>query len=243
MWGTTPIDQMMCRIAFRKLRYDGLFTPPGEDPSLIWPGFYGGMNWGGAALDPARDFMIFNDIRVGQVAQLIPQDQTGPLTGEAGAHASFSQQSGTPYGVTKPNFMSALGVPCQAPPYGTLTAVNLQMREIAWQVPMGTVQDTGPFGIATGLPMPVGMPTLGGPVATAGGLTFYAGTQDFYLRAMDSNTGAEVWKARLPVGANATPMTYISSESGRQFIVIVAGGARDSAQTGDYIIAYALPRR
>jgi quinate dehydrogenase (quinone) len=240
MWGATPIDQMLCRIAFRKMRYDGLFTPPGDDPMLFWPGYYGGMNWGGATIDAARDYLIFNDIRVGQRLQLIPRDQAEGFVG-GGAHSAYAPQAGTPYGVTKPNFMSPLGVPCQAPPYGALTAIDLRTREIAWQVPLGTVQDTGPLGIAMHLPLPIGMPTLGGPVSTAGGITFYAGTQDFYLRAMDSDTGEELWKGRLPVGANATPMIYVSPTSGKQFVVISAGGARDSAQTGDYIIVYKLP--
>ena len=104
------------------------------------------------------------------------------------------------------------------------------------------LEDTGPLGIKTRLPIPVGMPSLGGPTTTAGGLVFYAGTQDYYLRALDSRTGAELWKGRLPVGAQATPMTYVSPESGRQFVVISAGGARQSPDRGDYIVAYSLPK-
>ncbi|MDY6860372.1 MAG: PQQ-binding-like beta-propeller repeat protein, partial [Pseudomonadota bacterium] len=241
MWGATPIDQMLCRIAFRELRYDGPFTPPGEDASLLWPGFYGGMNWGSASIDPARDYLIFNDIRVAQRIQLIPREQTQSYV-DGGGHSGFSGQTGTPYGVTKVNFMSPLGIPCQKPPFGTMTAVDLKTRQIAWQVPLGTVQDTGPLGIKMGLPIPVGMPTLGGPVTTSGGVVFFAGTQDFYLRAMDVETGKELWKARLPVGANATPMSYVSPESGDQFVVISAGGARDSADVGDYVIAYKLKK-
>ena len=87
------------------------------------------------------------------------------------------------------------------------------------------------------------MPSLAGPIATAGGLVFYAGTQDYYLRAFDSATGKEIWSARLPVGAQATPMTYLSRESGRQFVVVSAGGARMMPDRGDYVIAYALPKK
>jgi quinate dehydrogenase (quinone) len=138
--------------------------------------------------------------------------------------------------------MSPLGVPCHQPPYGTITGIDLKSRQIVWQVPAGTLQDTGPLGIKTGLQIPIGMPSLGGPTTTAGGLVFYAGTQDYYLRALDVKTGEELWKGRLPVGAQATPMTYVSPESGRQFVVVSAGGARQSPDRGDYIVAYALPK-
>ncbi len=110
-----------------------------------------------------------------------------------------------------------------------------------WQVPMSTLQDTGPLGMKTGLQIPIGMPTLGGPLTTASGLVFYAGTQDYYLRAMDTTSGKELWKARLPVGAQATPMSFVSPKSGRQFVVLSVGGARQSPDRGDYVIAYALP--
>jgi quinate dehydrogenase (quinone) len=148
---------------------------------------------------------------------------------------------GTPYSVNKNRFLSQLGVPCQKPPFGSLTAIDLKTRQIAWQVPVGTVQDTGPFGIKMKAPMPIGMPTLGGTLATQGGLVFIAGTQDYYLRAFDSGTGAEIWKSRLPVGSQGGPMTYKAPGSGRQYVVISAGGARQSPDRGDYVIAYALP--
>jgi quinate dehydrogenase (quinone) len=139
-------------------------------------------------------------------------------------------------------FMSPLGVPCHAPPYGQLTAVDLKNHTILWQKPMGTVADTVlPFGIKAKLPFAIGMPVMGGPVATAGGLVFFAGTYDYYLRAIDSATGKELWKGRLPVGAQATPMSYVSPKTGRQFVVIAAGGARQSPDRGDYIVAFALP--
>lgn len=151
-------------------------------------------------------------------------------------------QLGTPYATWKIGFNSPLAVPCHEPPYGTITAIDLKSRQIAWQIPAGTLKDTGPLGIKTGLNIPVGMPTLGGPITTAGGVTFFAGTQDYYLRAIDTRTGEELWKGRLPVGAQATPMTYVSPTSGCQFVVVSAGGARQSPDRGDYVIAYALPK-
>lgn len=148
---------------------------------------------------------------------------------------------GTPYGINRERFMSPLDVPCQAPPYGTLTAIDLKTKAIAWQRPLGTAEEMGPAGIKSGLPIPIGMPTLGGSVTTKSGLIFYAGTLDFYLRAFDVRTGREIWKAPLPVGAQATPMTYQSPRSGRQFVVVSAGGSSGSEKKGDYIVAYALP--
>ena len=241
MWGATPIDQMLCRIAFRQSDYQGRFTPPNPDrPILEWPGAYGGMNWGGMTVDATRDYMIFNDIRVAHRVSMIPRE-IADQHATVGGDAAFAPQFGTPYGIAKPNFMSVLGVPCQEPPYGTMTAIDLRTQQIAWQVPMGTTQDTGPLGIATGLQIPVGLPTLSGPVSTGGGVTFFAGTQDFYLRALDSDTGKELWKYRMPVGNNATPMIYVSPASGEQFVVVVAGGSRESKKVGDYIFAFKLP--
>ena len=76
---------------------------------------------------------------------------------------------------------------------------------------------------------------------TGSGLSFYSGTQDYYLRAFDSASGKEVWKGRLPVGGQSTPMSYISPTSQRQFVVVTASGARGSVDRGDYVVAYALP--
>ena len=247
MWGMTPFDQLWCRVEFKKLRYDGEFTPPGLTKSLQFPGFYGGMNWGSASINESTGYLIINDMRVPQVVQLIPREETERRLAakKAGAdgHAGLASQIGTPYGADKNMFMSPLGVLCPRPPFGAMTAIDLKTRKVAWQVPMGTVQDTGPLGIKTHLPMPVGMPTLGGPMTTQSGLVFYAGTQDYYLRALDASTGKELWKGRLPVGAQATPMSYVSPDTGRQYVVVSAGGARGSPDRGDYIIAYALPKK
>ncbi|MNZ98967.1 Quinate/shikimate dehydrogenase (quinone) [compost metagenome] len=186
-------------------------------------------------------------MRLGLWVQMIPQktDANAPASngGESvNAGMGAVPLKGTPYGVNKNRFMSPLGIPCQKPPFGTLSAIDLKTQKVVWQVPAGTVQDTGPFGIKMRAPMPVGMPTLGGTLATQGGLVFIAGTQDYYLRAFDSSTGEEVWKARLPVGSGGTPMSYISPVTGKQYIVISAGGARQSPDRGDYVIAYALDK-
>ncbi len=246
MWGATPFDQLLCRIAFKGMRYEGLYTAPGTDKSLSFPGSLGGMNWGGLSLDPTTNTIFVNDMRLGlwqQMSAQAPNAQAAASNGGEAPNTGMGKvpMKGTPYSLTKDRFLSALGVPCQAPPFGTLTAIDMKTREIKWQVPIGTVRDTGPLGIKMGLPIPVGLPTLGGTLATQGGLVFFAGTQDYYLRAFNAATGQEVWKARLPVGSQGGPMSYKSPKTGKQYIVVTAGGARQSPDRGDYVIAYALP--
>ncbi|MES2943301.1 MAG: membrane-bound PQQ-dependent dehydrogenase, glucose/quinate/shikimate family [Pseudomonadota bacterium] len=251
MWGATPFDQLLCRISFRKMRYEGLYTAPGTDVSLSFPGSLGGMNWGSLSTDPVHDFIFVNDMRLGLWIQMIPNGGRGPKGSGDGSQAGEAINTGmgavplkgTPYAVNKNRFLSPLGIPCQAPPFGTMTAINLKTRQIAWQVPVGTVQDTGPMGVKMRLPMPVGMPTLGGSLSTQGGLLFFAGTQDYYLRAFDTSTGSEGWKARLPVGSQAGPISYVSPRTGCQYVVVTAGGARQSPDRGDHVIAYSLPAR
>lgn len=139
-------------------------------------------------------------------------------------------------------WMSPLGVPCVQPPFGTITAVDLDTREVLWQRPAGTAEELGPLGINLHLPMPIGMPSYAGTMTTAGGLVFFAGFQDDYLRAYDAQTGAKLWEHPLPVGSSATPMSYVSPETGTQYVVISAGGAGNSPDRGDYVIAFALPK-
>lgn len=245
MWGATPFDQLMCRISFKSMRYDGLFTVPGTDLSLSFPGSLGGLNWGGMSVDPNNRYLFVNDMRLGLWVQMIPADTKKADASNGGEAINTGMGAvplkGTPYAVNKNRFMSPLGIPCQAPPFGSLSAIDMKTRQIVWQVPVGTVQDTGPFGIKMRAQMPVGMPTLGGTLATQGGLVFIAGTQDYYLRAFDSATGKEVWKARLPVGSQGGPISYVSPKTGKQYILISAGGGRQSPDRGDYVIAYALP--
>ena len=245
MWGATPFDQLMCRISFKSMRYDGLYTAPGTDISLSFPGSLGGMNWGSIAFDPSHRYMFVNDMRLGLWIQLIkqtPEDVKIQASGGEKVNTGMGAvpMAGTPYKVNKNRFMSALGIPCQKPPFGTMTAIDMKTRQVAWQVPLGTIQDTGPMGIKMGLKAPIGMPTIGGPMATQGGLVFFAATQDYYLRAFDSSNGKELWKARLPVGSQGTPMSYVSPKTGKQYVVISAGGARQSPDHGDYIVALSL---
>lgn len=236
MWGATPLDQLVCRIIFRQHRYEGEFTTQSTDPTIQWPGNGGGLNWGSAAIDQERNIMILNDMRMPVYAQLIARDDIPPGT-EFEIHGGISEQAGTPYAFRQSYFLSPLGFPCLAPPMGMISAIDLASRKVIWQIPAGTMGD------ALGVPFYVGMPTLGGPLSTQGGVVFYAGTQDYYLRAMDVETGEILWKGRLPVGAQATPMTFVDETSGRQHVVVAAGGARGNPNDrGDYIAAFALPQ-
>ena len=245
-WGMTMFDQLLCRIRFRQLRYDGDNTPPGLTESLSSPGELGGQNWGSASYDPVNHRLFVNDIRLITTHRMLPRAEydeyakTHPATPDGHAVAPMA---GTPYGIVSGSWMSQLGVPCNQPPYGTVTAIDLNSRKIAWQVPAGTAKMLGPLGIRLGMPLTPGMPTYAGTSATAGGLVFFAGTQDYYLRAYDAETGKEMWRYALPVGASATPMSYISPVDGRQYIVVSVGGAAHSKDVGDYVMAFALPKR
>jgi quinoprotein glucose dehydrogenase len=156
----------------------------------------------------------------------------------SGTEAGIQPQYGVPYGVTLNPFLSPIGLPCKQPAWGTIAAIDLKTNEIVWRRRIGTVRDSSPLP----LPFRMGMPMLGGPIVTAGGVIFIAATADNYLRAFDVNDGNLLWQARLPAGGQATPMTY--SVNGRQFVVIAAGGHGSfGTKLGDYVIAYALPKQ
>lgn len=246
MWGVSTFDQLYCRIMFKNSVYEGPFTPPGEKPYIEWPSLLGGMNWGGISIDEAKGVMFVNDMRMPLRMSLVTHEEAKKYKSSTdevpGFMGTIRPQIAGPYsGVRIDILQSPLAVPCNTPPFGTMSAIDLHTKKLLWQVPMGTTQDLGPMGIKTHLPIPMGMPTLGGPTSTASGLVFFAGTQDYYLRALNSANGKEVWRERLPVGAVAAPLIYRSPKTGKEYIVISAGGMSHSPDVGDYIIAYALP--
>jgi glucose dehydrogenase len=248
MWGLTPIDQLICRILFKQSRYEGTLTPPSLQGTIFYPGFAGGSNWGSVSIDPQRGIMMAYAQHVANRTTLIPRDTpeaarldaTGPNGRTLISPSEASPQQGVPYAATNGAFVSFMGVPCQRPPYGTMTAIDLKTRTVLWEKPMGTTRNSGPFGTAIGLPLPMGVPVNGGTLVTQSGLSFYAGSQDGLIRAYNTETGDEVWTRELPVGSQATPMSYVSPASGKQFIVVTAGGAVGTTQQGDYVVAYTL---
>jgi len=246
MWGITMFDQLLCRIQFKQLRYDGDFTPIGLTKALDQPGNLGGLNWGSVSYDPINHIAYMNDIRVPNIFWLMPRREFDIWSRSHGSEPSGhgpSPQLGTPYGQAIYIWMSAFGIPCNQPPFGTITAVDLDTRKVLWQVPAGTAEKLGPFGLRSHLAMPIGMPTYAGTIVTGGGLVFFAGSQDYYIRAYDAQNGRLVWQHELPVGSSATPISYVSPASGRQYIVISVGGAAHSPEGGDYLMAFSLPKR
>jgi quinoprotein glucose dehydrogenase len=248
MWGATMFDQLACRITFRSLRYEGPFTPPSLQGSIVFPGNFGVMDWGGMAIDPVRQVAFAHPNYMAFVDKLIPQEDRGrskavggPTGGSDRGGSSehgFNPNKGAPFAVALNPFLSALGLPCQAPPWGYVAGLDLVSGKVVWRHRNGTIRDESPIP----LPFKLGVPSLGGPMTTAGGVAFMSSALDYYLRAYDVRSGRVLGRARLPAGGQASPMTY-QSPSGRQMVVAVAGGHGSlGTKLGDTIIAYALPR-
>jgi quinoprotein glucose dehydrogenase len=234
-WGIAYFDGLACRKRMASLRYDGIYTPPTEDGTLVFPGNAGGSNWGGVAVDPERQIVIANVLDLPWAVRLIPREAFETAE-RSNPQVELSPQEGTPFGLRREPLLSPLSLPCTPPPWGTLVAVDLDDGAILWRRPTGTVADLLPIP----LHIELGTPSFGGPLVTATGLVFLAATMDHYLRAFDVETGDELWRGRLPFGGQATPMTYASG--GRQYVVIAAGGhARAGIPVGDALVAFALP--
>jgi quinoprotein glucose dehydrogenase len=243
MWGATMYDQLICRVMFHRLRYEGPFTPPSEQGTLVFPGNLGMFEWGGLAIDTDRRIAIANPIALPFVSRLIARGPKNPIeppaSGQAGGgtEVGIQPQYGTPFGVTLNPFLSPLGLPCKQPAWGYVSALDVDTNTVIWKKRIGTTRDSSPIPIA----FKMGMPMLGGPMTTAGHVFFIGATADNYLRAFSTDTGEELWQARLPAGGQATPMTY--EVDGKQYVVIAAGGHGSfGTKLGDYLVAYALPK-
>ncbi|MGB5579007.1 MAG: pyrroloquinoline quinone-dependent dehydrogenase [Woeseia sp.] len=239
-WGLLWFDKRGCRKRIGNLRSEGIFTPPSIEGTLQLPGYAGGINWGGIAFEPASQYAVAFTMNLAMEITLIPRDEL-MREYESGDYDGyeFARQRGTPYGMRRKAFVSALDIPCVRPPWGELSAVDMKSGKIAWQRKVGTLEDVAPAPVPN---LELGMPGAGGPIVTAGGLIFMAAVMDNYLRAFDLENGALLWQARLPVGGQATPMTYRVGNTGKQYVVIAAGGHPNmSDELGDYVIAFALP--
>lgn len=236
MWGASAVDQMICRIKFRSLRYEGQYTPPSEQGTIVYPGNFGVFNWGSIAVDPERQVMFGMPLYLAFTSKLVPKDGTD--LGETNqGEQGVNENAGAPYAVEMKPFLSPMGIPCQQPPWGYVAGADLRTGEVVWKRKNGTIYDMIPLP----LPIEMGVPGIGGPIITAGGVAFMAASVDDYLRAYDLTTGKQLWEARLPAGGQATPMTYLNSK-GEQMVVLVAGGHGSVGTTfGDYVIAYKLP--
>jgi quinoprotein glucose dehydrogenase len=239
-WGITFWDRGKCRDMIRKYRNEGLFTPPDERGTILWPSYLGGVNWGGVAFDQHRQRVIAAVNHLPMVVTLMPPSKVeSERTSEDFPNSEFAYQHGTPYAMRREPFLSPWGLPCTAPPWGTLVNVDLRENRIVWQVPLGSTEGLTPWFVPS---RNFGTPNLGGPIATAGELVFVGAAMDGYFRAYDLETGRELWKHKLPAGGQATPMTYRAGKTQRQFVVISAGGHGGlGTEKGDYVVAFALP--
>ena len=237
MWGATPFDQLACRIEFHSMGYQGPYTPPATQRTLVYPGNAGVFNWGGIAVDPVRQVMVATPVRLAFTYQLFARHDATTNYVSAGQKEHWNENYGGRYAIKIGPFMSPLGLPCQQPPWGSIAGVDLRTGKLAWMHRNGTVRDQMPKFLP--IPLPMGVASLGGPLITAGGVAFYSGTLDNYLRAYDVTTGRKLWQARLPAGGQATPMTY--RVNGKQMVVVAAGGHGSFGTTlGDEVVAYTL---
>jgi len=211
-----------CAELFHSLEARGMYTPYGLKQTLVVPGTLGGATWSGGSFDPELGYLFVNVNELGAVGAMEPQTAGAPVpyrrNSKRGEYARFWDQNQWP---------------CQKPPWGTLNAIDVNKREIVWRVPLGLVD---------GLKGETGSPNLGGTIATAGGLIFIGATTDSRFRGFDSRTGEQLWVTELAASAHATPITFIGKRSGKQFVVIAAGGGGYfQGKTSDEVVAFALP--
>ncbi|MFP6580256.1 MAG: pyrroloquinoline quinone-dependent dehydrogenase [Myxococcota bacterium] len=236
-WGFTPWDRARCKETLARYRSDGIFTPATLEGTIQYPGSAGGANWGGVSVDRDAGVFFVNQLRMPAVVTLIPRAEYEAMDRDAVVYPSeLYPMEGAPYALRREPILSPLGAPCNPPPWGTLTAVDLASGAVLWESTLGTTRDVAPFPVW----LPLGAPNLGGSVATAGGLVFIGATTDKFLRAFDSRTGSLVWSHRLPFTANATPLTYRLGRDAKQYVVVASGG-HGWSEPGDALMAFALP--
>ena len=283
MWGLTPVDQLLCRVEYKMMRYEGLFTPPTPKGSLAAPGNFGGFNWGSVSVDADNGILIAAPMLLAHRLMAVTPEQVadaGPraalLLGKEHPAVRMNEDDPMPtdraadpkdpydhvrikyYGLILP-FMSRLGtqVPCFEPPWSRIAAIDLNTKELLWSRPLGSMKNSGPFGIQSGLPFEVGTAVRAGTLTTRGGLTFISSTMDSTFRAFDIRTGELKWSKELPGNGQATPMTYLSQNNGKQYLIVTvpnpswtyprdpktksysdSRSIRDGK--GGYVIAYAI---
>jgi len=218
----TPESNRYCTQLFHSLESHGMYTPYGRKMTLVVPGTLGGANWSGASLDSASGYLFVNVNELGAVGAMEPQAADAPLRYRRGSKEGEYAR-----------FWDERQWPCQKPPWGTLNAVDVNTGEIVWKVPLGVVDE---------LKVKTGTPNLGGTIVTDGGLVFIGATIDSHFRAFDMQTGEQLWAGDLEASAHATPITYLGKKSGKQFVVIAAGGGGYfRGKVSDALAAFALP--
>jgi quinoprotein glucose dehydrogenase len=238
IWGVTPLDRAVCRARVGSLRNDGFFTPPSIEGSIEFPWAAGGTNWGGMAYDPRSHLAILNAMNIVGYVRLFPSAEFELRKRKPSPPGiELAPQIGAPFAMERGLVLSPLGIPCNQPPWGTISAVDLDTGELRWQHPFGAA----PIAMGLHAPSSWGAPNLGGPLVTASGLVFIGATSDGMFRALNIWSGDVLWEQALPYPGAATPMAYQTSD-GRQFVVIAAGGSiLLQSPIGDALVAFALP--
>ncbi len=238
-WGLTPWDKAECRELIEAHNYGPVFTPHSTKGTITITSI---NNWAGGAYDRNNNLLITNASNLFWLTKLVPEAEYDPKTAENfGPPAPVIEGWG--YAVTRVPLMSSWGIPCNAPPWGKLVAIDMATGKLRWEVALGSLEKLVPFELPFDieLPIPWGTPgAAGGPIVTASGLVFIGATSDEKFRAFDVGTGEQLWKTALPTSANATPMTY--EIDGKQYVVVVAGGhVWQYPEVADYVTAFALP--
>ncbi len=249
MWGISALDQLLCRIKFKEARYEGSMTAPGTDWWIQDPGYVGGVDWGSASVDQARQLAFIVSSRMVNYNRLVPRTEPEARDARAnvaGDHGRFVAQEGTPYAAQISPFLSPLGVPCQAPPYGMLNAIDLTTGKMVWERPLGTARDLGPDlsgkrqPIRSRLPFTIGTPNFGGTLNTASGLVFVGASSDHAFRAFDGETGKLLFEADLPGNGTASPMSF-RGKDGKQYVAILSEAPPKDGMVYGAVTAFALP--
>lgn len=239
LWNNGPNHAAVCAKLLNGVRYEGIFTPPSLEGTLLYPGNGGGTNWGSMAYNPQTKIGYLTVNRLPTIVKLIPRTEfraakrRGTLNGLPAQHTA---QNGAPFGMARVDvYNPENSLPCLEGPWASVVAVDLNQGAILWEKPVGGVPDISNDARANEW----GFYASGGPLVTAGNIVIIATPFDQKLRAHNGTTGEMVWQADLPAGAHATPMSY--RYKGQDYIVVTAGGRiRDSKQRGDFVIAYKL---
>ncbi|MDP6437098.1 MAG: PQQ-binding-like beta-propeller repeat protein [Gammaproteobacteria bacterium] len=247
-WGFTFWDRGKCEENYDKYDHGTIFTPPSERGLLIHPGMVN--NWGGGAFDPETNMLVTNYRRFSLFVAVFPveelelDDPDDPRQGFPSGPPGVMRNTETPvapmgYAMERgpEKAFGPLFSPCISPPWYVLAGIDMSTGDIKWEVPLGTLDKM----MRLPLPLKFGAVGIGGPMITAGGLTFIGATSDETFRAFETATGEEVWQDALPTSNMTVPMTY--ERDGRQFIVLAAGGHHIfyGQKVSDWLIAYALP--
>jgi quinoprotein glucose dehydrogenase len=211
----TPEAEAQIKRQLADLKNGGMFAPPSRQGTVVLPGTLGGGLWGGAAADPAGNLYV-NSQNVASVHQLIDAAPNSPYPYALKGYAKIRDEKGNSGA---------------KPPWGLLTAINLNKGEFSWQKIFGKDPSTT---------KEVGTENMGGPSVTASGLLFIGATKDEMFRVYDVATGAILFEHKLPAGGYATPAIY--SVNGKQYVAIACGGGgRMATKSGDAYVAFALP--